>query len=85
MTDYRIATDCSLCETSLDHARQQLGARAMADLWVVCGESEALAGRRLQGEHGFRLDVVPDAILLTRHAWCARFGNDTVWTAPSWQ
>ncbi len=66
---------CDFCETSLDWARQALGAPEMHMLKVYVTWSSTRTARRLQAEHGFELVVIPDELSLGRYCWAAEYAG----------
>ncbi|MDE2096483.1 MAG: hypothetical protein KGL39_04495 [Patescibacteria group bacterium] len=76
----QMLVDCDLSATTISDAARMLGGAEIHDLHLFCGPVWRIWANKLQGEYGFDLTIIPDALLINGRAWCVKSGNDYVWT-----
>ena len=80
MTIEKMPINCDMTETTLAEAARMMGISGLANLRVYVGRTIGLPARRLQGEHGFELIVLPDHLLVTPYTWGAEWNGHQVWS-----
>ncbi len=75
-----IGIACDLSQMALEHAANKLGATNLCDLRVCCAWENRTYARKLQGEHGFELVLVPADLLTGQDAWTASNGGRVVYS-----
>lgn len=78
VTKANISTDFN--ETSLDCGRAEINAQRLADCHVYCSRFDATTARRLQGQHGFALTIIPTCLLPSAYAWAVEYEGDIFWS-----
>lgn len=76
----KMMVDCDFSEVAADDARQMLNAPNLGSMRFWVTERQALEGRRLQGQHGFELTVIPEFIAKGSYTWCAEYLGHRVWS-----
>lgn len=83
MISEKLGVDCSLSEIGLISAANKLGGVALHELTVYASAEARVYARKLQGQFGFGLVLVPPEIMLNTHgahAWCVEHPRGIVWT-----
>lgn len=73
-------TACDFSETSLDAGRRMLVAPDLHSLKVYVSNASATLARRLQGDHGFELVVVPDHMMPSPYSWNVEYMGKHAWS-----
>lgn len=76
----KMPIDCDLAGTMLIQASNMLGNIPLSDLTVCCSLENRHEARKLQGQFGFELVLVPEIVLITRDTWSASFQGRTIWS-----
>lgn len=79
MTVAKLSTACDFSRTALEEVGRQFMC-PLHELTVYVSIGEQVRARKMQGDCGFDLVLIPDALLGTRSTWGARRGNDMLWT-----
>lgn len=79
MSVNRVPTICDFSQSSLEYAASVMNV-PLHSLRVYTARSDSVRARKLQGEHGFELVIVPDALLPTCGAWAAECGTELMWS-----
>jgi hypothetical protein len=79
MTAAKLSIDCDLSRTALEEVARQFMC-PLHELTVYAPYCWQMRAHKLQGDIGFALVLVPDALLATKQTWGAQRGNDLLWT-----
>ena len=71
---------CDLSDIALQDAAHRLGDVPLGECVVSCGGYNGTYARRLQGQLGFELHVVPDCILSSKTAWALWYYGACIWS-----
>ena len=79
MTATKVPTNCDFSQTSIIYAAATLNV-SPHDLTVYASRFCQVDARKIQGEWGFELVIVPDALMPTRFGWAVENNGRVFWS-----